>query len=105
MPYYRRRRARHTTARRSRPFFGRRRHAPRGPAITTTTTKTVHHGPVTYHQRRPTLKDKVSGALLRLKGSFQHRPGVKAAGTRRMHGTDGRGARSRWRYRRSAPVY
>ncbi|KAF4990432.1 hypothetical protein FGRMN_8472 [Fusarium graminum] len=56
----------------------------------TTTAAPVHH-----HQRRPSMKDKVSGALLKLKGSLTRRPGVKAAGTRRMHGTDGRGARHR----------
>ncbi|KAJ6138800.1 hypothetical protein N7471_005286 [Penicillium samsonianum] len=46
----------------------------------------------TRHQRKPTLGDKVSGAMLKLKGSLTHRPAVKAAGTRRMHGTDGRGS-------------
>nr|CEG03455.1 unnamed protein product [Fusarium acuminatum CS5907] len=56
---------------------------------------TAHAAPVHHHQRRPSMKDKVSGALLKLKGSLTRRPGVKAAGTRRMHGTDGRGARHR----------
>jgi hypothetical protein len=55
--------------------------------------------------------DKVSGALMKLKGSLTSKPGLKvwltgesvfvmidvngtqAAGTRRMHGTDGKGAR------------
>lgn len=32
---------------------------------------------VVHHQRKPTLKDKVSGALTKLKGSLTHRPGVK----------------------------
>ncbi|KAJ5773736.1 hypothetical protein N7457_008632 [Penicillium paradoxum] len=49
----------------------------------------------THHRRKPTLGDKVSGAMLRLKGSLTHRPAVKAAGTRRMHGTDGRGSHAR----------
>ncbi|ODA80302.1 hypothetical protein RJ55_03260 [Drechmeria coniospora] len=48
--------------------------------------------PVNRHQRKPTLKDKISGALTKLRGSLSHRPGLKAAGTRRMHGTDGRRA-------------
>jgi hypothetical protein len=39
------------------------------------------------------MGDKVSGALTKLKGTLTGRPGVKAAGTRRMHGTDGRNAR------------
>ncbi|GAW25300.1 hypothetical protein SAMD00023353_0402250 [Rosellinia necatrix] len=71
-------------------------------ATTTTTTTTRRHGlfsraqPVhhtVHHQKRHvTLGDKVSGALLKLKGTLTHRPGQKAAGTRRMHGTDGRGS-------------
>ncbi|KAH8713035.1 hypothetical protein HC256_006207 [Beauveria bassiana] len=64
-----------TTAPRRRGLFSRR------PA--------AHHH---HHQRKPSIGDKISGALLKLRGSLTHRPGVKAAGTRRMHGTDGRGA-------------
>jgi len=45
---------------------------------------------VVHQKRKPTMKDKVAGALTKLRGSLTHRPGVKAAGTRRMHGTDGR---------------
>ncbi|RPB01143.1 hypothetical protein L873DRAFT_1677610, partial [Choiromyces venosus 120613-1] len=52
-----------------------------------TTAAPVHH-----HKRRPSIGDKISGALMRLRGSLIHRPGVKAAGTGRMHGTDGRGS-------------
>ncbi|KAJ5885484.1 hypothetical protein N7495_009994 [Penicillium taxi] len=48
---------------------------------------TAHH-----HHRKASLGDKVSGAMLKLRGSLTGRPGVKAAGTRRMHGTDGRGS-------------
>ncbi|KAI9681136.1 MAG: hypothetical protein M1817_002418 [Caeruleum heppii] len=69
---------------------------------TTTTTRTHHttrhhnHGPtaapVHHHRRRPSLGDKVSGAMLKLKGTLTGRRGQKAAGTRRMHGTDGRGS-------------
>jgi len=44
-------------------------------------------------QRKTSLGDKVSGMMLKMKGSATHRPGEKAAGTRRMHGTDGRGSR------------
>ncbi|KAH8701467.1 hypothetical protein GQ44DRAFT_764447 [Phaeosphaeriaceae sp. PMI808] len=82
----------------------RRTHATRAPATTTTTTtKTVrttgghgHHTtatPVHHHKRKTTMGDKVSGALMKLRGSLTRRPGLKAAGTRRMHGTDGRNAR------------
>jgi peroxiredoxin len=66
----------HTTARRSR-WGGR-------------NTRTAQ--PVVHHRRHASIGDKISGAMLKLKGSLTHRPGVKAAGTRRMHGTDGRGS-------------
>jgi hypothetical protein len=78
------------------------RRTPHTTTTTTTTTKTTrHHGvghgataaPVHHHKRKPSMGDKVSGAMLKLKGSLTGRPGVKAAGTRRMHGTDGRNAR------------
>ncbi|KAK7413523.1 hypothetical protein QQX98_007600 [Neonectria punicea] len=103
----------HTTTRATRAprksMFGRRRAAPRNhqQAVTTTTTTTttrrrgffgtkkpqVSRDTVVSQHRKPTMKDKVSGALLKLKGSLTHRPAIKAAGTRRMHGTDGRGTR------------
>jgi hypothetical protein len=44
-------------------------------------------------RRKTSLGDKVSGMMMKLKGSATHRPGEKAAGTRRMRGTDGRGSR------------
>ncbi|KIW52454.1 hypothetical protein PV05_08089 [Exophiala xenobiotica] len=50
----------------------------------------------THHRRKTSIGDKVSGAMLKLKGSVTRRPGEKAAGTRRMHGTDGRGSRRRY---------
>jgi len=67
---------------------------------TTTTTNTrrglfSRHRAVHHQKRKPTMKDKVSGALLKLKGAITGRPGEKAAGTRRMRGTDGRGSRRR----------
>lgn len=95
-------------------------HAGRGPlagegsttanANKRTTLTTGHH-----HKRRPSVGDKVSGAMMKLKGSLTRRPGLKvskrkdglyvdgerltarqAAGTRRMHGTDGRNSRHRF---------
>ncbi|KAJ5771587.1 hypothetical protein N7520_002116 [Penicillium odoratum] len=60
---------------------------------TTHRTNKRHLGPQAHHhKRKPTIGDKFSGAMLKMKGSLTHRPGVKAAGTRRMHGTDGRGS-------------
>ncbi|KAL0465526.1 hypothetical protein QR685DRAFT_548462 [Neurospora intermedia] len=78
----------HTTRRRG---YGRKRHHGVTPTAATTmgTTAAVHH-----HQKRKTsLGDKISGALMKIKGSITGRPGQKAAGTRRMRGTDGRGRR------------
>ncbi|TGO07834.1 hypothetical protein BTUL_0243g00150 [Botrytis tulipae] len=45
-----------------------------------------------HHHRKPSVGDKISGALLKLRGSLTRRPGLKAAGTRRMRGTDGKGS-------------
>ncbi|KAM0250328.1 hypothetical protein ACHAQJ_008675 [Trichoderma viride] len=41
------------------------------------TPRVVHH-----QQRKPTLKDKVSGALTKLRGSLTGRPGVKMKPTK-----------------------
>lgn len=50
---------------------------------TTRTTRTTHGaGPAVaahHHKRRPTLGDKVSGALTRLRGSLTRRPGKKVS--------------------------
>ncbi|EAW15341.1 uncharacterized protein ACLA_060080 [Aspergillus clavatus NRRL 1] len=74
----------HTGTRHGAAYTGSRHHA---------TTAPAHH-----HRRKVSLGDKVSGAMLKLKGSLTHRPAVKAAGTRRMHGTDGRGSHRRTYY-------
>ncbi|KEQ60015.1 uncharacterized protein M437DRAFT_55360 [Aureobasidium melanogenum CBS 110374] len=54
---------------------------------TTTTTKKE-----SVQKRKPTVGDKVSGAMMNLKGTVTGKPGVKGAGTRRMNGTDGKGS-------------
>ncbi|KAF2845781.1 hypothetical protein T440DRAFT_349298, partial [Plenodomus tracheiphilus IPT5] len=83
-------------------LLGGRKTARRAPATTTTTTtttrttRTTGHGaaaPVHHHKRHASMGDKVSGMMMKLRGSLTRRPGLKAAGTRRMHGTDGRNAR------------
>lgn len=71
---------------------------------TTTTTKkksaatgagvTKKRAPNTHHKRQPHLKDKVEGALEKAKGTIERKPGKKAAGTKKMRGTDGKGART-----------
>jgi hypothetical protein len=47
------------------------------------TTTTRRHGlfgrRVHHQQRKPTLKDKISGAMLKLKGSITGRPGEKVS--------------------------
>lgn len=76
-----------------------RRHPPRSHHTATTTSTPVHRGrfsrrvraePVHHQHRKPSIGDKISGAMLKLKGTIERKPGKKAAGTRRMHGTDGR---------------
>ena len=54
--------------------------------------------PVTHHKRHATIGDKISGFGKRVMGSLTGRPGEKAAGTRQMRGTDGRGAHARRRF-------
>ncbi|KJX92252.1 unnamed protein product [Zymoseptoria tritici ST99CH_3D1] len=53
----------------------------------TTTAAPVHH-----QRRKPTMGDKLSGAMMKLSGTLTRKPGKKAAGTRRMNGTDGKGS-------------
>ncbi|KAK7752395.1 hypothetical protein SLS62_005733 [Diatrype stigma] len=74
----------------------------RKPASTSTSTNTGttnaaaqprrHH----HQKRQPHLvSDKAVGAAEKAAGAVVGRPGKKAAGTRRMRGTDGKGSRSR----------
>ncbi|KAK1828268.1 hypothetical protein QBC39DRAFT_393247 [Podospora conica] len=96
MPLFSRRRPVTTTvAPRRRGLFSSRRKARparRSHAAPIVTVGHHHAAPVHHQQRRPSIGDKISGALLKLKGTLTGRPGQKAAGTRRMHGTDGRGS-------------
>lgn len=98
-----------TTTTRSKPsLLARLRGAPKTVTTTHTTTTTTRRSarktkrannyntttgaPVQHHRRKVSIGDKVSGAMMKLRGSLTRRPGLKAAGTRRMHGTDGRGS-------------
>ncbi|KAI1090604.1 hypothetical protein F5B19DRAFT_494175 [Rostrohypoxylon terebratum] len=71
-----------------------------GHTTTTTTNRRRGHGitgttqPATHHHRKPHLKDKIEGAAKKLNGTLTRRPGKKAAGTRQMRGTDGKGSRA-----------
>ncbi|KAI1399650.1 hypothetical protein F4819DRAFT_409323 [Hypoxylon fuscum] len=73
---------------------------------TTTSTKKHHttgtggvtkssRAPATHHKRKPHLSDKIGGAAEKLVGKLTRRPGKKAAGTRKMRGTDGKNSRNK----------
>ncbi|KAI1074386.1 hypothetical protein F5B20DRAFT_586273 [Whalleya microplaca] len=51
--------------------------------------------PATHHKRKPHLADKVEGAAEKVVGKATRKPGKKAAGTRKMRGTDGKNSRAR----------
>lgn len=64
--------------------------AHRAPATTTTTTTTTRTTRTTghpagttgvHHKRHATMGDKVSGALMKLRGSLTRRPGLKVSQT------------------------
>ncbi|KAL1874899.1 hypothetical protein Daus18300_003440 [Diaporthe australafricana] len=59
---------------------------------TTTERRGFFRRKVHHQKRHATLGDKIAGGLKKLKGTLTRNPAVKAAGTRRMHGTDGRGS-------------
>ncbi|PWW79719.1 hypothetical protein C7212DRAFT_305101 [Tuber magnatum] len=44
-----------------------------------------------HHKRKLRLSDKLEGALLKVEGTLTGRRGVKAAGTKKIGGTDGKG--------------
>ena len=60
-------------------------HGGRGPLasepVGATHSRHTHarRAPATHHQRKPSIGDKVSGAMMKLKGTLTHRPGVKVS--------------------------
>ncbi|KIW16142.1 hypothetical protein PV08_06193 [Exophiala spinifera] len=40
------------------------------------------------HKRKPSIKDKVEGAVEKVVGTLEGKPGKKAAGTKKIKGTD-----------------
>lgn len=86
-----------------RSFLSRFHRAPRTTSRTTRHTTTAKRGHTTAARRsgpglhrhkvavkrKTTLGDKLSGAMMRLKGSLTQRPALKVAGAMKMHGTDG----------------
>jgi hypothetical protein len=56
---------------------------------------TKKRAPATHHKRKPSIKDKVEGAVEKVVGKIEHKPGKVGAGTKKMHGTDGKRSRSK----------
>lgn len=56
---------------------------------------TKKRAPATHHKRKPHLGDKVAGAAEKAVGTVTRKPGKKAAGTKKMRGTDGKNSRTR----------
>ncbi|OCT53643.1 hypothetical protein CLCR_11033 [Cladophialophora carrionii] len=44
----------------------------------------------TTHKRKPSVKDKVEGAVEKIEGTIEGKPAKKAAATKKMRGTDGK---------------
>ncbi|KAI4127697.1 MAG: hypothetical protein LQ338_003072 [Usnochroma carphineum] len=70
--------------------------AKKAPATTgatgATEKKKKKGGSKTENKRDPTLLDKVQGVAEKIVGVLEGKPGKKAAGTRKIRGTDGKGA-------------
>ncbi|KAI9824918.1 MAG: hypothetical protein M1832_001523 [Thelocarpon impressellum] len=64
--------------------------APRTPA---TKVGRVTKAPAAHHKRKSSLKDKVEGVALKVEGKLTRQPGKKAAGTKKIRGTDGKNAK------------
>lgn len=56
---------------------------------------TKARAPAAHHKRKPSVKDKVEGAVDKVVGAVERKPGKKAAGTKKMAGTDGKNARTK----------
>lgn len=72
--------------------------APKKRTTTKPTTKKTTTGRVTKpatQKRKPSVKDKVEGAVKKAVGTVERKPAKKAAGTKQAKGTDGKAARGR----------
>lgn len=56
---------------------------------------TKKRAPNTHHKRKSHLKDKVAGVLEKAEGTVTRKPGKKAAGTKKIRGTDGKNSRTK----------
>ena len=52
--------------------------------------KATKKTPAATHKRKPTLADKVKGAVKKATGAVERKPAKKAAGTAEMRGHDGK---------------
>ena len=50
--------------------------------------------PAAQHKRKPSLKDKVEGAAEKVVGAIESNPAKKAAGTKKIRGTDGKNSKT-----------
>ena len=51
--------------------------------------------PAAHHKRKPSIKDKVEGKVEKAVGKIEHKPGKVGAGSKKMHGTDGKRSRTK----------
>jgi hypothetical protein len=58
-------------------------------------TKTATAAPATHHKRKSHVSDKVEGVADKVVGTVTRQPGKKAAGTKKIKGTDGKNSRGR----------
>ena len=67
------------------------------------TTKAKHatsgiakkRAPATHHKRKPNLKDKIEGAVEKVVGKIERKPGKVGAGTKKVRGTDSKGSHTK----------
>ncbi|KAH0843870.1 hypothetical protein AYO21_09891 [Fonsecaea monophora] len=62
-------------------------------ATTTGAGVTKKRAPASHHKRKPTIADKVEGVVEKVIGTVEGKPGKKAAGTKKIKGTDGKGSK------------
>ncbi|KAL6241355.1 hypothetical protein RBB50_011619 [Rhinocladiella similis] len=64
------------------------------PKSTTGAGITKKGAPATHHKRKPSVKDKVEGAVEKVIGTVERKPAKKAAATKKIKGTDGKNSKT-----------
>lgn len=76
----------------------RKRKATTGTKKTTVKPKTTagvkKSAPASHHKRTPTIADKIEGAVDKVVGTVEGQPGKKAAGEKKIRGTDGKNSKT-----------